>query len=343
MVQTRAITESFDLYPSAVNQGGFGLNTVWTSLNGTAAIVAGRFTGSQAIQCYYNTQRVRVIPSTDSLVFGFAFMLNGTQSGGAPIVALRSSAGNVQWQLSVDQLFRLVLNLGYTSNANQIAYSDEAAIVLGTWHYIEVETFLHDSAGFIRVYLDGMEVSGLQFYGDTRASTDLDFGQIVLRSGDSPSHFFDDLYVEVDGTTRVGEGRMDLYVPNSTVSSTGFTPSTGSTIHGVIDEIPANATDWANATDAGSQFRVGLTDMVYAPEKIYGVQVEQLAQKTEAGTRTLRSKLFGLTGAVIGSERALTANVFTWNRDWFDKEPDNSEPWTLSSIVTAELGVEVVV
>lgn len=341
MVQVRAITDSFDLYPLGSVADGYGVYSTWfnsTGQNGLS-IVAGRFAGSQGMQIVNNNGGYRGYKSTDSIAVGFAMRMSSiisTMNG--PLAEFRSSNGVHQLSLGLNDLGKLTLIRGNTV----IAVADDTVILPTVWHYVELELFLHDSAGIARVYVDGEPVPGLQFTGDTKNSTDLDLGRIYLWSISGFSTIYDDFYLEVDGYERVGEGRMDAYTPNSTTSNTGWTQSTGSTIWGVVDEKPANITDWASAVAGASTFRLGVTDMVYAPEKIYGVQVESLARKDEAGTRVLRNKVWGLTGVLDGANQAMTLSTFTWGRDWFPLEPDGGVPWTLSQIVTADIGVEIV-
>jgi hypothetical protein len=70
--------------------------------------------------------------------------------------------------------------------------------------------------------------------------------------------------------------------------------------------------------------------------------VESVSQKNEAGTRIVRNKIFDTSATVNGVSRAQTLNTFQWNRDWLDVTPNTGVPFTLSSIATLDVGVEIV-
>lgn len=347
MTQTRAITESFDLYPNDTTIAGYGLQSTWAatglSYNTSPNMVTGRFSGSRAVNLQGSACLFRPIPSTLMSAVGFGVKRGLTTGVTHPIFAFYSSPGSEQLALYANDVGQLLLKRGSTV----IATSDDVCLINNTWHYIEIEMYLHDSAGICNVFLDGVVVPGLEFIGDTRNSSDLDIGRVGLLTDTSvfsPAYTlaFDDLYVETGGHTRVGEGRMDVMVPNTDVTTTGWTQSTGATVWGVLDEKPADIADYASGITAGDFIRMGATDLVYAPEHVFGVQIESLSTKNEAGTRILRNKIWGVTLGSNGADRAQTLNTFTWGRDWFPREPDLGAIWTLSELTTLEIGVEIV-
>lgn len=344
MVQRRIITEGFDLYPNDTFAPGIGFFSTWDPAGNTSyfgnQITDGRFAGSKALTCGAGSTFFRPLPANSlQLAFGFAVKRNIPAVGIHPICSLWSSLRNRQFTLQVDSLGRLMIN-----NSNTLlATADDRCLVNNTWHYVEVEFFLHNSVGICNVYLDGIAVPGLQFTGPTKNIADIDIGQFCIEPGGLAVLWYDDLYVEVDGNARVGEGRMEVIRPTSTTSNTGFTQSAGGTIWGVLDDTQLDTSDYASATTAGSVFRVGLGDLAYAPEKIYGVQVESASQKSEAGTRTVRNKIFDTAVTINGTTRAQTLNTYQWNRDWLSVTPNTGVPFTLSSIATLDVGVEIVV
>lgn len=344
MAQRRIITESFDLYPSDMFAPGIGFYSTWDPAGNTSyvgnQIVAGRFSGSRALTCGAGSTFFRPLPAnTLQVCFGFAVARSIPQVGVHPICSLWSSNRNRQFTLYCDSLGRLIASTPTT----QLGIADDRCLVNNVWHYVEVEFFLHNSIGTVKVYLDGVLVPGLDdIIAQTKAISDIDIGQFCIEPGNLATLYYDDLYVEVDGLTRVGEGRMEALRPTSTTSNSGFTQSTGGTIWGVLDETQIDISDFASATAAGSVFRVGLSDLALPPEKIYGVQVESASQKTEAGTRTVRNKIFDTSVTVNGVTRAQTLNTFLWNRDWLNVTPNTGVPFTQSSIATLDVGVEIV-
>lgn len=352
MPQVRAITDGFDLYPSSVSQTGYGFDSTWMG-NGNRAIVAGRFEG-QAAQLTGDSPggygyRRRAFPATTQIAVGFAFRRAASLVDTKAILQVESTTGAGQFFLGYTDTGHLFIRRGGAPANNSPSSGELLALatanpILGlTWHYIEVEVFHADVGGFIKVYLDGFEVPGMSYSGDTRTTADAELGRIALWvQGTGAAHLFDDLYVEVGGAVRVGEGRIESRMVDSDVSGADWTPSVGSTRFGVLDELPANHTDFVSATPVGAEFRCGVANLSTVPQTIYGVQIESLSQKDEAGTRAIRNKLW--SGAVEwdGETQALQLNSFTFKRDWLARNPEGDVAWAAAAVNALELGQEIV-
>lgn len=346
MAQERAWNESFDLYPSNVSQTGYGLLSEWLVTGGTFRLTleAGRF-GGQCLRTGTDDRNfVKAVPSTTEAVIGIAYFHQARELKN--LIAWLSSGMNEQFKLQVDALNRLQLYRG----ATLVAQTALEGIQPETWNYIEFGIRLHDSTGACVVKVDGQELAELTLTNiDTKSSTDADIGAVRLYSNARTGAALDerdgldDIYCEWGGWTPVGEGRLETLPANSDVSAGGWTPSTGATLFGVIDELPANHADYLSATTAGNEFRVGFADLSTIPSTIYGVEVQNISQKDEAGTRTLRNKLWAGAVEWDGATQALQLSSFTIKRDWLKLNPDGAVAWSAAAVNSLEGGAEIMV
>ena len=338
MVQSRAITEGFDLYPATPAQAGYGVFSTWTpSVTSSFLLEAGRFGG----QCLTNTNSsgreiTRGVLSTTQIVVGFAYRRSLDLEN--LVCGLQSSAGNPQFYLSLDSIGRLFVSRT-NSAASALAITPERAIHLNTWHYIEWIVELSDTVGSCEVWLDGVEVAVLTLTNiDTKAHADSDIGRV--RFGTS-AYSVDDMYVEIDGLTRVGEGRITTRAVSAD-DTVDFVPSTGSSNYATIDEIPPVTTDYNSSTTTGDKDLFAVADLGFVPTVVYGVQVSTLSQKDEAGTRTMQNRIVSGGVEENGQVDALTLNSFTFKRSWHPTDPDGAVAWTGTTVDSVKIGYELV-
>lgn len=339
MVQVRAITEGFDLYPAASGTGGYGAGAEWIG-GSSLGMVTGRF-GGQAARLSGPIDAFRLFAESDLVVAGFAYQIETSLQ--TTICRFKSGAGDYQLALcrsDANQLY-LVRGVGHQSGVI-LSTTPLSILVNGTWHYIEVAIKVHDTLGTIRVRLDGVNVPSLNYDGDTRLTGDgSNIGRFELTSANFMAHYVDDLYVETGGTTFVGEGRIEVLPVIEDVSNTGFVPSAGTDIYAVMGSVPVITAYKASALNTGDIFRLKHKLMPSTPETIYGVQIISLSQKDEAGTRKVKNRLWSGATAALGAENALNLNTFTFKDDWFGTDPNTSLSWTRANLNAAQLGVEV--
>lgn len=341
MVQTRAFTEGFDLYPLN-NPEGFGHGSTWQlALNSASANIVspGRFGGQCLQMTAYSSQAMRLFPATTEIAYGFAFKRNNGAEPGGLITALQSPDGNTQISIGMSSLGRL--NVGYQTNGGIFIQSDLTEVQNNVWYYFEIELKMADVGGILRIYKDGVLLPEFDWEGDTKGHSDPTLGRLLLNSA-ANSYYFDDIYLEVDGYQRVGEGRMEVLPAVADVSQTGFTPSQGTKIYPVVGNVPADIFSSARATDAGSIFRVKTKALSTVPEQIYGVEIVNVSQKNEAGTRTLRNKLWSSASLFNGATTAANLDSPTFKRDWLALDPDGDVEWDAAAVNALEIGAEII-
>ena len=163
------------------------------------------------------------------LTIGFAY------NPGVANVASRSicefwSDGVLQNKLVLDAT--LGPNLGkvsFTRGTTTLATSSTGLVTVDAWQYIEVQVFLDDTAGFVFVEIDGLEVIADAPPGDTRngGTTGL---YDMIRIGPQASgllSFYDDLYLKVGpGLSFEGDTEVDPW-PITVRTIPGFEPEGG--------------------------------------------------------------------------------------------------------------------
>jgi hypothetical protein len=99
--------------------------------------------------------------------FGFSFMTNlSVFSGG--VCGL--DGGTIQWGCGVDSLGRIIFTRG-DLNGGTVLFTSAATILSNIRHYLVVDVTTHPSAGTIRIWLDGVDItSGGLTSQNTRAT-----------------------------------------------------------------------------------------------------------------------------------------------------------------------------
>ncbi len=221
--------EGFDYYAGVANVAASN----WT-INSTsgATLPAGRFAG-QAFRHSGNSQRLtsRNIPGTNTLTLGVAIRFEDPTnvSGNHPFIAFMTAAAGAQFRIGLNTAGQVFIQLG---TSTILATSAEAGPVFaaGVWYYLEVEAFVHDTTGFVRVYRDGNLLVEAE-NADTKGQAGTDLVEMIRfignnggGTGDGPNIVsIDDIYV-LDDSTRLGQCRVSTLLPNADTADADWTP-----------------------------------------------------------------------------------------------------------------------
>jgi hypothetical protein len=336
--------EGFDYYPAIT--GVTGVAGRWT-LNNTAStsLITGRF-GGQALSSSPTTSQslTRAIATTNVISCGVAIRITDASevNAGRRLIEFRNASGPQ-------------CGVGINSGGEIIAYRNTASTVLGiatgvtfsdgTWHYIEVEAFIHDSSGFINVYKDGIQVLAVSG-ADTKQQTSDDIALFRLYGTDGtsaqPNVFaWDDIYV-IDQGSRLGESRVVTLYPDGATADADWTPSGGGDNYEAVDETLANGdTDYVASATPGDLDVYALGDLGFTPGTIHGLQLTMCARKDDAETREVRLKL--KSGAVTEHRTTQAmASSYQYFSDVYEEDPDAVGPWTAASVNAMQIGIETV-
>lgn len=151
------------------------------------------------------------IPSgsrTDLLVFGLAFWTQSLAAGRV-IAVLSTDADTVnQYTIIADPpLNAIEVRAGGTVGA-AIATSPNGVVATATWIYVEVRLRMHDTIGYVELYLNGAMVASAYNIDTKQISTSAVIDTFRAGGGGTGNtNKFDDLYLATDGGAALGVQR----------------------------------------------------------------------------------------------------------------------------------------
>lgn len=289
----------------------------------------------------------KTLDAQGTWIVGFAFNPSGLPSGKGPILELMDGS-SVQCRLDWDTDGTLKF---YRGDAATLLGTSSAAISTGTWSYIEVKVVISDAAGTVDIAFNGSSVLSLTSQ-DTKATSNATANSIRIGqiAGNTirKTIYFDDLYI-CDGqgstnNTLLGDIRVDAYMPNGNGNSSQWTGSDSDSTDNylLVDEASTNGdTDYVQATTANYIDSYTVTDMSHTPANIFGVQINMMSKKDDAGTKQIAAHI-----RQSSTNYALTTqSLSTSYSDVYEikeTDPATSTAWTKSGFNSAEFGVKVI-
>jgi hypothetical protein len=272
-----------------------------------------------------------------------------------------NTASPSRWQLSVvvdaNGCFRF-----YTGGTT-FPYSDGTLVAqtnplinAASWNHIEVQAYIDDAAGWVRV-----AVNGVHRFQATSLDTKYNTDKIVsvtnhhrLSSGDD-DFYMDDYYIydftgtaavetdwcpTVDGsgiaTNYLGEYDI-VYLPvNGDTAEADFLKSTGTVGYSLIDETTPDDTDYVYSTTAGDLSEFDLTDLDPKYTYIRGVQLLGRLSKTDSGAAQTQFGMHSSSSTSDATARPITTIPTYW-WDFMNVDPSSSARWTRASLNAAKI------
>jgi hypothetical protein len=225
----------------------------------------------------------------------------------------------------------------------QLGSDGTILLSVDTWYSIDVEVTCDDSAGIVKTWVNG--VADLNLTGqDTRfvASDTID-GVSIISNGVTAR--LDNLVIgNTTGTwtSHLGKTRVDCLLPTiGTPTDDTMTRSTGADNYALVDEVPANTTDYLYADAVGEKSTVKVEVLTDAGGTLYAVSTTVYARKTTSGPCGFKIYLLS------GGTRYYSPEIFPQWNGWryhtyvWDQHPDPSpEAWTVADLDACEFGTE---
>lgn len=275
-----------------------------------------------------------VVYSTDKKTGNYCFRLNDFINGyaGYPISATRQLRFGVhnrpgaQLVATVSaQVYSVMsggtelLSVRMAANADEVNFvnlsgtvvADSDPVIYGTWQHWGVDLKVHPSAGWLRLWVDG--VLTLTFDGNT-GNADID--QFRLGSFGTNRAFLDtvgleylvdDLYIDdTTGETTPAlppDRRFLLGLPNADTVPNDWTPSTGTSHFALIDDVPLVTTTYLSSAVLAQEDVFTITAPTlpdgYVTQALW---LQALANKSNGAVDT---KVALRTQTTVGSDQAL--------------------------------------
>ena len=304
---------------------------------GNMGIAAGRITGYSLNQNYSGSYITTPAITTDlTLVAGVAFYA-ATIQGWASLQFFDNTAQGISVTFYPTVPSTVVVKLGATVLDTVTL---ESSLMLNTWYYIEVKVFCHATSGTVEVKLDGTTIESLTGI-NTQGGTNLYNNKVRCYWAYS---YVDDFYI-CDGSGSTlndfqGVCRVIGLFPNADTTTIQWTPSTGTTHYDLVDENPENTTDYVSTSTQAD------TDLYTYPSligtgTILGVQVSSTVNLAAGVSLVFQAPIVSSGTTDIGPDTVLTSVTYSDVRHISITDPHTGQPWTISGLAAAQIGVKV--
>jgi hypothetical protein len=296
----------------------------------------------------------RSVSTTDHLIAGCAFLLKQNTyraydfswPRSKMIVFSNSLYGEIKVYLSFNPRIK---RFQIMNASNTVLTRSDRPVAFNTWYYIELRAKIHSTLGEVEGRING---------GRDMLVTNIDTQQTANENVDYVSFFSDPVSMYAIKDIDI----CDMYICNTSGSvNTGFLGDVRvdhlySTANGTTNDFvgsDGDSTDnFALVTESGASYvetsgvgnidLYGMSDISGAPESIYGVQVTNLAEKTDAGPR-------GISNVIRTNSTNYSGNTYYpsygsreyTERSIWEENPNTATAWTSGDIAALEAGIRL--
>lgn len=243
-----------------------------------------------------------------------------------------------------------ISNISEGSNPSYPASGTSTNLYDNQWHHVEVKFAVDNSAGIIKIWMDG--VLEVNFTGDNllNGTNTLDGVSSISISGvGARQTLIDDLIIwdeegsEFAVTGQYGIHRLETLIPNAAGSSTGFTVTGAASNYLAVDEAGADYnTTYVESGTSTTKDLYNYTNLSGTPDVIAGVIVTSIATNPDAAAISIKHKIKSGATEVAEATHQLSASG-TWSSisDFVHQDPNTTAAWTTTNLNAAEFGMEV--
>jgi len=285
---------------------------------------------------------------TKAFHVGFAIRHVGSFSAAVALLDILESTTTNYFNFYMDASGSLTVGKDNTqTGAPTPAYSC-GSFTVDTWHYVEITALIHNSAGAIKIKIDGvqtLDVSGIDTQNSATAPTAGNNAILKFEATVSKDLWIDDLVMaEASSTTLEFLGEVAILPgrPDSSVTS-DMTGSDGNQVnnHLLVDEDPPDTADYVESATVGHKDTYGTDLAIASGTTILGVAVKSYALKDDGGARTMGLYIKENATADTSAGKGLSTSPAIISEIW-EVNPDTSSAWTVTAVNAAEIGVEIV-
>jgi len=231
---------------------------------------------------------------------------------------------------------------GIGGSATTLGTSSTGLVTPNTYFHLEVQVTIDNGAGAVKVYLDGSSSPIIDLSAqDTNNGGTSTITRVGLGADRSNSEIYDfcDLVIR-DGTTQLGDVRVDYLPVNSNGAQDDLATNGSSNSFENVDELNPNDLDYNYSSTPGAMDLYGLTDVDWAPSSIFAVVEKVRARKSDNGTRSLVQ--VARSGAVTSTASAKTLSTDSaYFHNVRETDPNTSAAWLEAGVNALQVGVEV--
>jgi hypothetical protein len=242
-----------------------------------------------------------------------------------------------------------------TISPGTLVTQTDPILTSGAWNHTEVQLYVHATAGWVRV-----AVNGVHRYQATNLNTLFNSDNIVSIGQHNPftaafNHYMDDYYIydftgnpavdtdfcpTVDGsgvgTNYMGDLQVWPLFPNGDTASAAWAKSSGTVGYSLINETPPDDTGYIDSTTAGDLSEFDLDDLPVNITYIRGLGIHARLSKSDAGAAMVKLGMKSVAATSDAAERPVTVAPAYW-RDIINVDPNSTARWTRASLNAAKL------
>lgn len=308
----------------------------WDSLYNSPSInTSVKRNGSGSLKLYRSTGTCNVLKILSSnyqlLLFGFACNCTNISSGYPSVKVCDGTTVHVDIHLNESnkvKIYRDTTLLG--ASENSICTQDE-------WFYFEAKVYIHDTEGYVTIYKSGelfYELTGI----DTRNGANAYINEIEFRTY-STTCYIDDLYI--DDADVLGDIKVETLYPSGAGATTQWDASAGDN-YACVDETPLNSdTDYVSTATASEIDTYAFGDLATTAGTVYGVQVNMIARKDDAGSRSIAPVVRPASTDRVGTTQSISDSYVDYIQ-MYAVNPEDSAAWEIADVNGAEFGVKLI-
>lgn len=251
-------------------------------------------------------------------------------------------------------------NYGLNGEVGTLIAQSDPVLTAGAWHFVEIQVYIHDTAGWVRV-----AVNGVHRYEALNLDTKIDstnIAQIGICNANfygsagiyNHDHYIDDLYAydfvgssatDTDfvpttngsgvATGYIGELQVLYQYMDGDTAETDWIRISGSSDYSMVDETDPNDSDYVYSTTAGDLSEFEILDLPEEITYIRGVMLLGRLSKADAGAAFTKFGMKSNGDVDDADERPVTVEPTYW-WDFMNVDPDTGARWTRASFNAAK-------
>ena len=278
--------------------------------------------------------------SSTYFMVGFAVYVVDYGGDNQPLLTLYTSRYNVMIGASGQRI-------GYQNDAISTVTTQWAAnnsLTPNAWHYVEVYHYLHDTAGFYTIKVDGTTVvsdTGIDTMYSGQANLDCVFGSNV------DDVYLDDIWIQGDTSPLTFKGDIEVVtlLPNANGNSSDLLGSDSNKTDNylLVDNnaaIPPATTEYVGSAVQGEKDTYNMEDLTGTPT-VLAVQGTLFAANSDTGAKQIRPVVRSGSTDYTGDTFPLQNSVYVPYDYMWETDPDTASAWLYGGVNSMEFGQEV--